>query len=105
MRKIVSPPPTQLKDKHGAYLPEDPVPTPKNTRSLSLGQILERQVLALERTSIELLKASASGMNKDQIQSLATCIKITMELKIKENEMLDALDDSELEAIADADNE
>lgn len=109
-RRVVSS--SSQKDRHGAYLPADPVPSTPNEgdvtpkRGLSLGEILDRQVLALERASIQLLRASsdASGLSKDQIQSLATCIKVTMELKVKENELLDNMSTEDLLKITEGED-
>lgn len=80
----------------------EPVDSPKN---LSLDDILERQLLALHRVTRQLTLTSATGaMTKDEIMSLATCIKITMDLKARENELLEALSDEDLEKVAGSDD-
>lgn len=97
-----------LKDEHGVYV-NAPVKEPEQVKvqapdpDLSLDDILKRQLLALNRVTVQLTTRSASGdMTKDEIQSLATCIKVTLELKAKENELLDTLSDEELEKAANA---
>lgn len=67
---------------------------------VSLDSILNRQLLALERVTKQLVIASSSGsMTKDEIQSLATCIKITLDLKAKEKELIDGMSDEELQRL------
>lgn len=93
-----------LKDSTGAYCPPEGakkdtprVSAPAVDPDLSLDDILKRQLTALNRITIQLTTRSASGdMTKDEIQSLATCIKVTLELKAKESELLDDLTDEEL---------
>lgn len=67
-----------------------------------LDEILRRQLLALERVTIQLTRKSstAEGLTKAEIDSLATCIEVTLKLKAKEKELLDGLSDTELENIA-----
>lgn len=101
--------PKLLKDEHGAYLPlEGPSksvevpkshsPSPSDT---SLEEVLGRQLLALERITRHLAtKATDNTMTVPEIGALATLIKITMELKAKENELLDKLTSEELKASA-----
>lgn len=91
-RKIVE----GVKDEKGAF-----VPIPKvKPEELSLDYILERQLRALDQVTTQLLGMSKGMMTKDEIQSLATCIKITLELKARENELLEALSDEDLEKLA-----
>jgi len=99
-------PPSPQKDKAGSYI-KDPGPTleqqadnSRTRNSLTLVEILERQMLALERTTIHLLKGSVDGLSKDGILSLATCMKLTLELREKELEILDGMNDAELEEAA-----
>lgn len=88
-RRLVSP-----KDANGAYEPPEPL-------TGSLEDVLNRQMSALELVTRQLLQCAKSGvMTKDEIQSLATCIKVTMELKAKQKELLDALPLEELEKLA-----
>jgi len=89
-----------VKDDNGAY-----VPTPKTVKPpLSLDRILEDQLTVLNEVTLQLLgKSKLSNFNKDDIASLATCIKVTMDLKAKEKELLDTLTDEELEKAASAD--
>lgn len=66
---------------------------------ISLDSILNRQLHILNRVTKQLSLSSSSGLTKDEIQSLATCIRITMDLKAKENELLDQMSDEELEKL------
>ncbi len=103
-RTIITP--TWPKDENGMYIKEEPpktaAPPPALTvQDVLLDDILKRQLTALSRVTRQLvLSATAGYMTKDEIQSLATCIKVTMELKMKENELLEALTDEDLEKIA-----
>ena len=63
---------------------------------LSLDSILRRQMEALDQTTTQLLHKSKGIMTKDDIQSLATCIKITLELKAKEAALLADISDEDL---------
>jgi hypothetical protein len=63
---------------------------------LSLDRILKRQLEALDETTSQLLSKSKGLMSKDDIQSLATCIKITLELKAKEAALLADINDEDL---------
>lgn len=96
-------PPNQggsTKDGNGAYLPPQPALPPEQPPSdIDLKDVLDRQLLILWRVTQQLARASATELSKDQIQSLATCIKITMELKAKENELLERLSPEESEAL------
>jgi len=69
------------------------------TSEISLESILNRQLHILNRVTKQLSLSSSSGLTKDEIQSLATCIRLTMDLKAKENELLDQLSDEELEKL------
>lgn len=87
------------KDLNGLYEKETPTPKPIEVPlSGSLDDILHRQLCALERVTRQLVTRSSSGtMTKDEIQSLATCIKITLELKSVEGDILEGMTDEELE--------
>lgn len=98
-----------VKDDKGAYVPavvgafkyEGPLAIKEPDPEVSLDDILGKQLLALARVTKQLVMASSGGgMTKDEIQSLATCIKVTMDLKAKEKELLDTLTDEELEKAA-----
>lgn len=90
------PPGQGNKDAQGAYLPVDPPPS-----DIDLASVLDRQLLTLWRVTQQLAKDSARGLTRDEIQSLATCIKITMELKAKENELLDRMNVEELQRLSE----
>lgn len=73
-------------------------PKPSTIVDISIDSILSKQLLALERVTKQLVFRSTSGeMTRDEIQSLATCIKITLDLKSGEKDLLDSLSDEELE--------
>lgn len=69
--------------------------------TLTLDEMLNRQLVALERVTNQLSRESISGLTKDEIASLATCIKLTMELKAKQKSLLDDLSEEELQALAE----
>jgi hypothetical protein len=98
MRKIVN----GIKDSNGAYLPQEPAskPAPEKPVDTNLDNMLYLQLETLARATGALHGASYRGLTKDEIQSLNTCIKLTMELKAKEKELLDNLTDEELEKLA-----
>lgn len=85
------------KDANGAFLPAKKLPT---ISTVDLGDMLTKQLLALAWVTTSLADKAKTGLTKDEIQSLATCIKLTMELKSEQKELMDELDDSELEQIA-----
>jgi hypothetical protein len=66
---------------------------------ISLDLIMEKQLQALYRVTKQLARSSILGMTKDEIQSLATCMRVTMDLKAKEKELLDNLSDEDLEKV------
>ncbi len=89
-----------VKDGTGAFLPPERPEPP--ARLGGLDEILKRQLLALERVTIQLVtrSSSLSGLTKAEIDSLATCIDITLKLKAKEKDLLGALDEDALLLIA-----
>lgn len=104
MKKIVTKIDNE-KDESGAYIksPAPPPEPPVRVADLSLDAILSKQLLALERVTKQLLISASSGaMSNAEIQSLATCIKTTLDLKEREKELLDTLSDEELEKVTDA---
>lgn len=63
----------------------------------TLDELLSKQLAALDKITNQLVIAAGTGnATKDEIQSLATCIKLTMDLKVKENEILENLSDEDL---------
>ncbi len=108
--------PGSVKDDNGFYqkapkrepeaVPPSSDPAPPSSSyaihrtSRGLDDILNQQLLALENATQQLCIKSVTGLNKDEIQSLATLTKLTMELKAKENTMLDALSEDALKEIA-----
>lgn len=93
-RKIIS-----VKDENGQYVRQEVAPpVPVKDPDITVDAILERQILALARVTQNLTKRSQDpDMTPQEIQSLATCIKVTLELKAKEKELLSQLTDEELE--------
>ena len=70
-----------------------------------LDDILKRQLVGLARLTQHIVTEISIGtITKDTPQQLATCIKITMELKSKERELLQDLTDEELEKKLENDN-
>lgn len=64
----------------------------------SLDDILKQQLAGLERLTKHLVsEITAGNITKETSTQLATCIKITMDLKAKEKEILDGMSDEELE--------
>ncbi len=87
-----------IKDAEGAY-------TKVESPSISIDSILANQLEALARVSKQLLQQSKGFvLSKDEIQSLATCIKVTMDLKARENELLEGLSDEDLEKLSNQEN-
>ena len=101
MTKLYAPPQNATKDALGAYIKEAPVPQPEPLPSTpdSIDALLERQMLALDRVTRQLVIAASTGvMTKDEIQSLSTVMKLTIELKERENELLDGLTEEQVQA-------
>lgn len=99
-RKIV----TSVKDENGVYTrveaEEKAMDQPSSLPSpdTSLDDILKRQLTALDRVTRQLaMRASTGSMTKPEIDALATCIKVTLELKTKENEILDSLSEEQIQ--------
>lgn len=106
-RKIVVSSSAGVKDDQGAFVkvgpqPEPPAPRFKRSET-DLEEMLNGQILALGRTTKALLERSVAGLNKDEVASLATCIKLTLELREKEKALLNDMSDDELAKIASKD--
>lgn len=97
--------PTGTKDENGIYHPskvETRSPDVPNAPRGTLDSILQQQLAGLERlTSIIVRAITAGDITKDTAQQLATMVKITMDLKAKENELLDSMSNEELEKLRD----
>lgn len=74
---------------------------PVSSSDLSIDNILKSQLKLLKRITRQLGHAafSGQGLNRDEIQSLATIMRLTLDLKAKEKELLDGLTDEELEEL------
>lgn len=77
------------------YVPDAPPRKPTCT----LDEILDMQMRALEEVTVQMLGKARGIMSKDDIQGLATIIKVTLDLKTKEKSLLDDLSDEELDAL------
>ena len=102
-RKLVDPKLLSLKDVNGSYIkpeepkkPEDTTPVFKDA-DVDLDSLLHGQLLALARMTKHLVDSSLHGADKDNVDSLSKCIKLTLELKEKERELLDKLEDEDLD--------
>lgn len=92
-RRIVKPT-LGIKDDSGAYVPIPDV-------AADLDSILAAQLKGLAELTKHICTVIKQGPERETAQQLATCIKITMELKAKENELLDDLSDEELAKVAE----
>jgi hypothetical protein len=103
-KKLVNGSMINVKDDSGAYLPSYMVGTASQAapKDVSIDSILERQLQALDECTTQLLGKAKSGfLTKDEIASLATCLKITIELKERENDLLKNLSDEDLKKLID----
>lgn len=85
----------RTKDQNGLYVREQVVPPALKPLSLidddvSIDNILSMQRTGLNRLTKHLVTAISQGdITKDTPQQLATCIKIALELKDKQEELTD----------------
>lgn len=105
--------PGSTKDENGIYQtlnkPSSTESTSHNTEDAlpyaptkSIEAILKQQLAGLQRlTQILVGDICKQIVTKDTAQQLSTLIKLTMELKGKENELLDNLSDEELKTLAE----
>lgn len=85
--------------------PPPPLMGRRDRDSKPLDEILRRQMLGLEQLTEQLVaQIEKHEITKDTPNQLATCIKITMELKAKENDMLGEMSDEDLELLAGEDD-
>lgn len=93
------------KDESGSYVKEPTPPAPISNSDpkisdISLDDLLDKHLLILFRETKNLLMESSSGkLNKDNSQCMRDNIKLLIELKKKEKELLDALSDEDLERL------
>jgi hypothetical protein len=101
MKRIVPPQPS-VKDETGAFVKvTPPAPMPVVT-DISLDDILERQLLILDREVKRLTELSSHDLlTKDQGVAFERCVKILREFKKEERDALDALDDEHLDNLED----
>jgi hypothetical protein len=70
------------------------------TGEVSLDATLRRLVKTLDATSLALAeKAQTAGLTKDDISSLASLIKITLEIQGRETKSLQDMSTAQLEAL------
>ncbi len=75
-----------------------------STNASDLDSILKQQLVGLGRLTKQLVSDITAGIiTKDTPNQLATTIKITMELKAKQKELLDDMPNEELSKLADED--
>lgn len=100
MKRIVSPPPTSIKDDTGAFVKViPPAPEPVVT-DIRLDDIHERQLLILHREVKRLTELSATSLlSKDEGIAFERCVKILREFKKEERDALDALSDEKLDRL------
>lgn len=98
--------PEGVKDSNGIFLP----PTPKTEikdppkSDINLNDLLDSHLLLLYRQTRALLIASAQNglLGKDESHCMRENLKLIMELKKKEKELLDELSDEEIERLIEA---
>jgi|SRR5579859_6734086 len=106
MRKIIQ---NALKDENGQYLPLPISKPPKKHRDpkasdISLDDLMDKHLLLLYRETRMLLEESSGGkLSKDSANSMRENMKLIVELKKKEKELLDNLSNEELEELKNKD--
>jgi hypothetical protein len=77
-----------------------PIPVAPTSADDSLDAILQLQLAGLSRLTRSLVRDITAGViTKETPNQLATCIKVTMELKQRELELLEQLTAEDLEAM------
>lgn len=104
-RKIIDGKIISQKDDNGAYLPSGLVPPTKAKRirepspsGINLSSLMDKHLLLLYRETKHLLTESASGgkLSKDSSYAMRENLKLIMDLKKKEKELLDNLSNEDL---------
>ncbi len=94
-----------MKDENGAFLPSHLIPQPKKRRirapkaaDINLSNLMDKHLLLLYRETKALMIESAKGnkLSKDSALAMRENLKLIMDLKKKEKDMLDNLSDEEL---------
>lgn len=104
-RKIVSPPPSSLKDPRGAYLPQEPegVSPPSSLApdpALSIDVLMKRGLLAIDRTlTLVLRNVSGGNPSREDIMNLKDCMGMLQTLKERESELLEEMSLEDLEKL------
>ena len=100
MRKIVQ----GVKDESGSYIKETPVSVAVEDVTvvdLSLDSFMEKYLHLLHRETKALFLEAAQGkLSRDSSQSMRDNLKLIMELKKQEKQLLDNLTDDELKKLA-----
>jgi len=110
MKKLIVP---GVKDASGAYIKtEEPKPKAKRFREpiaseISLNELMDKHLLLLFRETKMLLEESSKGqkLSKDSAHSMRENLKMIVDLKRKERELLDTLSTDELTKLAEKQNE
>ena len=102
MRRLVDPKKAAIVDAAVEAGAKTEMPLLSTSEPGSIDSILKQQLAGLDRLTKHLVgQISAGNITKETPQQLATCIKVTMELKAAENELLESMSDEELEKKAD----
>lgn len=98
-----------VQDESGAFLPPHMIPKETAKRGpkdppkadINLDNLLDSYMLILFRETRSLLVATSKGgkLTKDDAQSMRDNMKLVMELKKKERELLDSLTDTDIQRL------
>lgn len=92
------------KDAQGAYIPSisGDVNIKPALTDLSIDQLLNKGLLAIQRVVEAALKDASTGCpQREHVMNLKDCMGMLHELKKKEQELLDEMDEDELKAWQD----
>jgi hypothetical protein len=107
-KKIITNNTIQQKDENGIYLPPVMVSPPKKKRvrdpkpaDISLSDLMDKYLLLLYRETKHLLRESVSDgkLSKDSSHCMRENVRLIIDLKKKEKELLDSLSAEELDKL------
>lgn len=113
-KKIVTGGQVSVKDSSGAYLPSHSSPPPKKTRirrpkeplpsDINLTDLIDKNLLILFRETQKLMRESGTLelLPKDSAHSVRENLKLLVELRKKEKEILDTMTDEDIEKLIDS---
>ena len=108
-RKLLDGGMVSVKDENGSYLPSHSMPAKPEIKDplksdISLTDLMDSHLLLLYRETRALLLESATGgkLNKDSALSMRENLKLIMELRKKEKELLESMSDEEIKALIEA---